>query len=264
MKAWGVLSSFASMALSGRLPSRRALAAVAKLSGWRVERRWPFLAKASQQGLNLGFDDLLELQFARSRHFAALIVGAFDGVSNDPTSAFVLERSCKAVYVEPQPGPFGRLANRMAGEGNITVVNAAIDQHSGTRSMYCVVPGIEALPSWTEQLASFSKEHLLMHEHRAPGLSASIVEIQVPTLSFEELLDRHQLSSLDVLQIDAEGMDAALLAWFPFDRVKPGVLHFETSHMKPEEHRAVTRRLSQLGYKVRTSDSPTDDMAILF
>jgi FkbM family methyltransferase len=251
------------MALAGR-PSKRAVAAAVKLCGRRLERRWPFLPRAEGKELNLGFGDLLAFQYARSRNFTALVVGAFDGVENDPTSEFIRTRQCSAIFVEPQPGPYRRLSESMRGRAGVQMLNAAIDESSGSRVMYCVPPGIEGLPAWTEQLASFRLEHLRNHEDRAPGLSRHIMTINVQTLSFEDLLDKYSLRSLDLLQIDAEGMDAQLLAWFPFHRIKPALLHYETAHMSQAEHQSVRQRLQCLRYTVLVSDSPTDDMAILF
>jgi hypothetical protein len=86
---------------------------------------------------------------------------------------------------------------------------------------------------------------------------------KVPTVSFEDLLDRHRIRSLDVLQIDAEGIDAQLLTWFPFERIKPALLHYETVHMSEVEQRSVRKRLNDLGYIVHHS-GPMDSMAILF
>lgn len=258
-----IFHSLVLIAFSGRIPSKCAVAALFKLCGRRLERRWPFIPKADGKDLNLGFDDLLEFQFARSRKFVALVVGAFDGVTNDPTSQFIEKSKSKAIYIEPQPSPFARLQSRLGGLKNIALLNAAIDEVSGFRDLYCVLPSIDELPAWTEQVASFRREHLLKHEVQAPGLSKHIVALKVPTLSFDDLLDKYNLQSLDILQIDAEGMDAQLLTWFPFHRIKPAILHYETVHMLPDEHQSIQRRLRALGYTVRTSDSPTDDMAIL-
>jgi len=35
----------------------------------------------------------------------------------------------------------------------------------------------------------------------------------IQTISFDDLLDMFQLRAIDVMQIDAEGMDGQLLAW---------------------------------------------------
>jgi FkbM family methyltransferase len=204
----------------------------------------------------LEFNDLLELQYSRTRNFVALVVGAFDGVENDPTSEFIRKRRCGAILLEPQPGPFKRLCENMSGHSNIILINAAIDEVSGFRDIYCVSVGTDELPSWTEQLASFRREHILNHEDRAPGVSKHLTVCTVPTLSFDDLLDRNAVESIDLLQIDAEGMDAQLLAWFPFERIRPALLHCETAHMSAEEQRLVRNRLKELGYIIRNSDSP--------
>lgn len=257
-----IILDLSATALSGRAPSRRALATIAKLCGWQATRRWPFVRRADEKDLNLEFDDLLELQYARSRNFVALVVGAFDGVENDPTSEFIRRRRCAAILVEPQSGPFERLRENMHGHNNIVLINAAIDHISGFRDFHCVPAGTDELPPWTEQLASFRREHILDHEDRAPGLSEHLIMCKVPTVSFDDLLDRLHIKSLDVLQIDAEGMDAQLLTWFPFERIKPGLLHYETVHMSAEERIAIRNRLRDLGYIVHRSGS-MDNMAIL-
>jgi FkbM family methyltransferase len=258
-----VILSLSAIAFSGRPPSRRALATIAKLCGRQPTRRWPFLRRADEENLNLGFNDLLELQYARSQNFVALVVGAFDGVENDPTSEFIRKRRCAAILVEPQSGPFERLRENMRGCDNIILINAAIDHVSGFRDFHCVSVDTDELPPWTEQLASFRREHILDHEDRAPGLSKHVIMCKVPTISFEDLLDRYHIKSLDVLQIDAEGMDAQLLTWFPFERIKPGLLHYETVHMSAEEQIAIRNRLKDLGYIIHRSGS-MDNMAIRF
>ena len=83
------------------------------------------------------------------------------------------------------------------------------------------------------------------------------------SLTFDALIDACGLRSLDVLQIDAEGLDARLLGWFPFDRLKPALLHYEIAHMTEAEHSDATGRLRDLGYAVMSGDSTTDEMAFL-
>jgi len=146
----------------------------------------------------------------------------------------------------------------------VQLVNAAVDEQSGSRKFFHVPACIPGLPQWTEQLASFDRQHIVKHEDRAPGVSLHILESEVPTQSFQDMLVRCDLRRLDLLQIDAEGMDAQLLDWFPFDRIRPALLYYETVHMPSGAHDRVTTRLQGLGYRVFTSESPTDDMAVLF
>lgn len=246
-----------------RIPSKRALAAVAKLRGRRLETRWPFLPRAEGKALNLTFDDLLELQWARSRDFLFVTIGAYDGLANDPISRFAREHPCRGILVEPQPAVFERLRTNFGQLPGMTLVNAAIDETSGSRALYYIPPDTAGLPAWTEQIASFRLDHLEKHEPQAPGLTAHIRSQPIRTLSFHDLLNEFHVTAIDVLQIDAEGMDAQLLKWFPFQRLQPSVLHYEIAHMTAEEQHEIRARLEGLGYRVFEADSPTDAMAVL-
>jgi FkbM family methyltransferase len=261
---WRLARGSAQMMGAGRLPSRRALAAVANLSGWRLSRRWPPIRRLDAGEVAIGFGDLLALQSRRSADPVVLVVGAFDGVSNDPTSAFVQQSGCRAVFVEPQPAAFARLRERFGARPRVTLHNAAIDAGNGRRTLYRIPPGVAGLPAWTEQLASFDRAHVAKHEERAPGLTRHIVETEVPTMDFATLLDRDDVRRLDVLQIDAEGMDAQLIAWFPFERLRPALLHYETAHMTAFDRAATNARLRKFGYAVLPTESADDDMAFLF
>ena len=53
------------------------------------------------------------------------------------------------------------------------------------------------------------------------------------------------------------------MEWFPFERVRPAVLHYETTHLSDAEHLATRARLEGFGYCVREADSASDDMAWL-
>jgi FkbM family methyltransferase len=253
---WAILGS-------RRMPSKRALAAFAKLLGRRLERRWPFFPKAHGVGLNLGFDDVLEFQYARRRSFFVMVVGAYDGVENDPVSTFVQAHACEGIFVEPQPHAFARLRGNLGANPRFRLVNAAIDHRTGTQEMFYVPPGIAGIPQWTGQLASFRREHVAKHEDRVPGLSAHVRSEVVRTVSFEDLLDQFGIAAIDVLQVDAEGVDAMLLSWFPFERIKPGVVHYEIAHMSTGELDATRTRLKGFGYRLYQIESPTDEVAVL-
>jgi FkbM family methyltransferase len=257
------LRNFWAILRTARVPSKRALAAFAKLHGRRLERRWPFFPKSDEAGLNLGLDDVLEFQYARSRSFFVMVVGAYDGVENDPVSRFALGHDCSGVFVEPQPLVFARLRENLGLNPNFHFVNAAVGQSTGSQEFFYVPRDATGLPRWTEQLASFRREHIAKHEDRVPGLSEHIRSTSVNTISFEDLLDKFQIRAIDVLQVDAEGVDAMLLNWFPFDRLKPGVVHYEIAHMSAMDLAATRTRLRAFEYCLYRTESPMDEMAVL-
>lgn len=194
------------------MPTRRALAVLVKLHGKRLERRWPFFINAKDEDLNLGYDDVLEFQFARSQKFFFFNVGAFDGLENDPISLFVQNHQCEGFLLEPQPEAFKRLTGNYKDYPHFKLLNMAVDEESGSRKMYYIPGNIDGLPDWTEQLASFKKERLIKHEEKAPGLSEYIKHQIIQTISFNDLLDQFKFDRIDVLQINAEGMDVQLLS----------------------------------------------------
>ena len=245
-----------------RAPSRRALAALAKLHGHRLERRWPFFPKAEEAQLNLGLDDVLEYQYARSRSFLVMVVGAYDGVQNDPVSRFVQGHDCSGIFVEPQPAAFARLRENLGSNPRFQLVNAAVGEVTSCQELFYVPPGVGGFPRWTEQLASFRRDHIVKHEGRVPGISDHIRSTTVATTSFEDLLERFNVRAVDVLQVDAEGFDAMLLSWFPFGRLKPGVVHYEIEHMSAKELAATRARLASFGYRVHRIES-MNETAIL-
>lgn len=262
MSTSSLLRNMAAMAGTLRMPSRRAIAALAKLHGRRVERRWPFFPRPDSRGLNLDFDDVLELQFARRPSCRVLVVGAYDGLANDPLARFITSHPCQGIFVEPQAQAFERLRTNLGGRREFEFVKAAIDEQSSTREFFEVDTRDAELPAWTAQLASFDRAHIEKHEARAPGVTARIRSREVQTYSFADLLDRFAIRELDVLQIDAEGFDARLLRWFPFGRVKPGVVHYEVAHMSGEERRSTRALLESFGYRVLATSSAEDEMAV--
>jgi FkbM family methyltransferase len=263
MSAAAVLRNIWAIARTGRAPSRRALAALAKLHGRRLTRRWPFLPRSAAGDLNLNFDDLLELQHARSRSSWVVVVGAYDGVENDPLADFIRKHACRGILLEPQPASYARLCENMGSLAGLELVNAAVAQVSGALTFFYVPAGIEGLPHWVTQLASFSREHIVRHEDRAPGVSRHIASLTVDALSFDDLLDRYQLPAIDVLQIDAEGMDALLLGWFPFERIRPDLIHYEISHLGAVDLERARARLRGFGYTLFPTESQLDEIAVM-
>jgi len=261
MSAATVLRNIWAIARTGRVPSRRALASLAKVHGRGLTRHWPFLPRSHAGDLN--FDDLLELQHARSQSDCVIVVGAYDGVENDPLANFIRKHVCRGILLEPQPAIFARLRENIGCLPGLELVNAAVAQASGALPLFYVPAGIEGLPHWVTQLASFSREHIVGHEDRAPGVSRHIATLTVDTLSFDDLLDRYQLPAIDVLQIDAEGMDALLLSWFPFERIRPGLIHYEISHIGVVDLERARARLRGFGYTLFPTESRLDEIAVL-
>ena len=174
---------------------------------------------------NARMNCLLELAIARqlldSRDFFFLQIGAFDGETRDPLFHAVRKYGLKGVLVEPQKPAFERLRENYRDQPQLQFVNAAISDRNEERIMYTLRNGACTA-------ASFDKRHLL--KHSIP--EADIVEQPTPCLTFPELLKRSGREHVDLLQIDAEGADFAILKMVDFEHFRPSIVRYEQLHLE--------------------------------
>ncbi|MDA1054152.1 MAG: FkbM family methyltransferase [Planctomycetota bacterium] len=173
----------------------------------------------------------------RNGELSFLQIGAFDGVVVDDMRRVIENEHVRGILVEPQPVPFARLEKRYQGNQHLTLVNAAIDKTSGTRTLYTI-------PSGDSAGASFDRNHLLKH-----GIdSADIVEQEVPCLTINEVMQQAGFQTIDLLQIDAEGYDFELVKSIDFRQCSPAILRFEFSHLSRRDIDECLRMLAERGY----------------
>ena len=72
----------------------------------------------------------------------------------------------------------------------------------------------------------------------------------VQCVTFDTLLNRHQVKRIDLLQIDVEGYDYELLKLFDFERIRPRLIRYEHSHLKLSDRSSCKRYLKQNGYMI--------------
>ena len=97
-----------------------------------------------------------------------------------------------------------------------------VTDHSGTEeSFYQAHKAAKGLSStsrsWVERLS----------EAFFPGADTGIEEIRVPTITLDELLERHGVEKIDLLSMDIEGGEAAALAGFDIERFRPELVCVE-------------------------------------
>lgn len=199
--------------------------------------------------INLNFQHVVctLMHKLRRQQLTFLQIGAFDGVSSDPLREFVHEYGWRGVLVEPQPSAYKKLVENYREQANLLFKNFAVSKTSGTLTLYTVSG--EGLPDWCGGLAGFSRESIEKHEAFAPGISQKILPLEVPTVTFEELLAELPSPELDLLQIDTEGFDAQLLAMFPFEKIRPHLIHFERKHLSVRDLDKCLSHLAENGYK---------------
>lgn len=206
------------------------------------------------------FHELVERVAPTMPRWFFIQVGANDPRRADPIYQYVLKWRWHGILVEPQSWVFEhQLLPAYENCPGLAFENAAIAETSGKGRLYKLSVSRER---WATGLASLRKEQLMaavtqryvernlgMGHADLPADAADYVEVEVvQTLSWSSLLDKHRPKNIDLLQIDAEGLDYSLLKWFDFDRYRPRILNFEHLHMTDPERADTTARLCGLGY----------------
>lgn len=220
-----------------------------KVEGTRLVPR-QLLEPANLRRLELD-DVICRRMFEVGEQLRFVQVGVFDGVTGDPLRRFIERCGWRGVLVEPQARSAERLRELYRGRDGITVVQAAIDRQPGRRTLFTV--RADAAPAWAGGLASFDRATILKHAPLIPGLAELIGEESVECVRWGDVLAKLPPDRLDLLQIDAEGADAMLLALFPFSRVQPAIVHFEVKHLTKAEREGCLELLLAHGYRLAPS-----------
>ena len=185
-----------------------------------------------------------------SPEFTFLEIGANDGVCNDPIRPYVAKYHWSGVLVEPQREAFQALCANYSGETQLRFENVAISARAGSQLFYSVDRTRPGMNDQTDQLASFMREVVMSHCKYIPGLADALVTEEVPCMTFSELLSKHDLRRLDLLQIDTEGYDYEIIKTIDFGKVKPRIIHYEHIHLKAADREACIKLLVGEGYQI--------------
>ena len=89
-----------------------------------------------------------------------------------------------------------------------------------------------------------------------------IREITVNCITFDGVMQKLPSGRLDLLQIDAEGADGYILSLFPFDHVKPAIVHWESKNLTKLQQEQALDILRGQGYRFARSGEE-DMLAVL-
>ena len=198
-------------------------------------------------------DDVLA-ELATQPSFSIVQVGAYIGnTDNDPLYEFLTkhldsegcaEHDAKVVLIEPIREYFDQLKVNYRGTMCVDFENVAIADSDEPLEMYRLKgdPVAAGFPAWLSQLSSLKKERMeelwdnyeRMEEAQQWYLAHRVME-RVDCMTLEQLFEKHNLTSLDLLQIDAEGYDYEILKTLDFSKIKPRYINFERVLLNEQE-----------------------------
>src|SRR5262245_5503710 len=172
--------------------------------------------------------------------FVFVNIGANDGVSNDPIYPFLCDYRWRGIAVEPREPVFAELERNYARFPGVALERAAIAPEP--RPFYHIPAAAGFERTWTKQVGTLDPRFLektirLMRtfEFEGPvpaGLEEAVVRIDVPCLTFDQLMAKHGARRVDFINIDAEGVDYEIACAIDLARWRPGLLCIETADMK--------------------------------
>lgn len=194
-------------------------------------------------------------------------VGGNDGFANDPLFKFVKKYNLQGVILEPQKEVFNnRLKRTYRGTKGVALENLAVSDKSGMRKLYKIAVSNSR---WATGLATFDKEVLEGQvrgdrvQSKARRESAElpsnlddwITYEEVDCITIEDVLKKHNMQELDLLQIDTEGYDYEIIKTIDFSKLKPSFIAFEYVHLSQQEQEECKQLLRQNGYEITEFDN---------
>ena len=208
------------------------------------------------------FDDVVcRHMFEVGPELTFVQIGAYDGVSTDPLRKYIERCGWSGVMLEPQPRPANQLRALYRHNPKIVILEAALDSERRKRNLYTIEAG--GFPEWAGGMASFDRNHILRQKYLIEGLEGMVRELRVDCVIFDDILDYLPENRLDLLQIDAEGADGQILLLFPFERLKPAIIHWEIKNMTRSQQEQALDRVITHGYRVSRSGGE-DALAVLW
>ena len=185
-------------------------------------------------------------------------VGSNDATEGDVLKAHIRKSGWHGVMIEPVPYIFDRLRRTWGDVPGLAFENVAISDTAGTFPFYAVERDEAAsLPAWYDQIGSFDRGVVMKAADVIPDLARRIVEIAVPTMTFGQVVTKHGLARIDVLQIDTEGHDLKIVQSIDFADRRPGLIVFEHKHLSAADRATATALLRTEGYLVQVGGTDT-------
>ena len=203
-----------------------------------------------------------EAAFKDYEDIFVLKIGANDGIYLDPIATlFLTDTRYRGLLVEPIPMNVAMLRTNYGTCGRFTIEQAAVAATSGTVKMYYVDQSALELigaanPNWVRHVANVaSLDRLHVLKHLAPEMHAAVKETPVECLAVNALLSRHNVQKIDLLHIDAEGLDYVILRQFDFTTFHPRIVLFEHINLTNQDRRAAKTMMEFAGYKVQEMEA---------
>ena len=192
--------------------------------------------------------------------FGLVVIGAHSGLYlKDLVSEY---QDQNILLVEPVPYNYEILNSEYKDNPKITICkNAIIDKFKKDFFYYVKKESITKLGKhWASQIGSFDKNHILNHKNKRFDIKEDDIEtIQIEFITFDDLIQKYSIKSIDKLQIDVEGAEYKIMNSINFQKIEINKILFESKHfdgtfVEGKKLQEIQEKLRSNGYKLQQID----------
>ncbi|WP_440936072.1 FkbM family methyltransferase [Candidatus Pelagibacter sp.] len=192
--------------------------------------------------------------------FGLVVIGAHSGLFlKDLVSEY---QDQNILLVEPVPYNYEILDLEYKDDPKIIICkNAIIDKSKKDFFYYVKKKSIAKLGKhWASQIGSFDKNHILNHKNKRFDIKEDDIEtIQIEFITFDDLIQKYSIKSIDKLQIDVEGAEYKIMNSINFHKIEINKIFFESKHfdgtfIEGKKLQEIEEKLKSNGYKLQQID----------
>ncbi|WP_440920839.1 FkbM family methyltransferase [Candidatus Pelagibacter sp.] len=194
------------------------------------------------------------------QEFGLVVIGAHSGLFlKDLVSEY---QDQNILLVEPVPYNYEILDSEYKDDPKIIICkNAIIDKSKKDFFYYVKKESITKLGKhWASQIGSFDKNHILNHKNKRFDIKEDDIEtIQIEFITFDDLIQKYSIKSIDKLQIDVEGAEYKIMNSINFQKIEINKILFESKHfdgtfIEGKKLQEIEEKLKSNGYKLQQID----------
>ena len=192
--------------------------------------------------------------------FGLVVIGAHSGLYLKDLVNEYQDRN--VLLVEPVPYNYEILNSEYKDNPKITICkNAIIDKSKKDFFYYVKKESITKLGKhWASQIGSFDKNHILNHKNKRFDIKEDDIEaIQIEFITFDDLIQKYSIKTIDKLQIDVEGAEYKIMNSINFQKIEINKILFESKHfdgtfIEGKKLQDIEEKLKSNGYKLQQID----------
>ena len=193
-------------------------------------------------------------------NFGLVVLGAHFGVWL--TDVIKKYKKDNSLLVEPVPYNYKILKKNFEEFSNIYIcTNAIYSSNKNDYFYYVKENSISKLGKhWASQIGSFKKQHILDHKSKRFKIKESdIIKEKIEFITFDNLVNKYSIDSIDRLQNDVEGSEYEILKSINLEKVKINSIFFETKHFdgtfkEGDKLEEIKNKLIENNYNIKQLD----------